>query len=120
MVAIAASQPVAETAAVPVDDVAMEAEDSAIDMMPDESALKIIMHKLEHWLKKCYKKGGCREGTILKGENAKILKIKCNHNFASNFRLRSPQLRTSKLRLRKLWSRGLWLRKITETMTILK
>lgn len=66
MVAIAASQPVAETAAVPVEaveDVAMEAEDSAIDMMPDESALKIIMHKLEHWLKKCYKKGGCREGT---------------------------------------------------------
>ena len=63
LVAFAASQPVAETAVVLVEDVAMEAEDSAIDMMSDESALKIIMHKLEHCLKKCYKKGGCREGT---------------------------------------------------------
>ncbi|KAK4036636.1 hypothetical protein OUZ56_028680 [Daphnia magna] len=65
LVAIAVSQPVAEDAGLsvsPVDDAAMEADtDAAIDMMPDESALKIIMHKLEHWLKKCYKKGGCRD-----------------------------------------------------------
>jgi hypothetical protein len=62
LVAIAASQPVVETAAVPIEDTEA-AEDSAIDMMPEESALKIIMHKLDHWLKKCYKKGGCRQGT---------------------------------------------------------
>lgn len=61
--AIAATQPVVEAAAlsvVPVDEA--EADDAAIDMMADESALKIIMHKLEHWLKKCHKKGGCRDG----------------------------------------------------------
>ncbi|EFX81629.1 hypothetical protein DAPPUDRAFT_241929 [Daphnia pulex] len=60
LVAITASQPVVETAAVPIEDTEA-AEDSAIDMMPEESALKIIMHKLDHWLKKCYKKGGCRQ-----------------------------------------------------------
>lgn len=60
LVAIAASQPVVETAAIEDTEAA---EDSAIDMMPEESALKIIMHKLDHWLKKCYKKGGCRQGT---------------------------------------------------------
>ena len=68
--AIARSQPIDEpaapVAAVPIATVGktLESEDeSAVDMEPSESALKIIEHKLEHWTKKCIKHGGC-QGTI--------------------------------------------------------
>lgn len=65
LAAIVASQPVDEAAApdgVPVGGVAVEAE-PIHDMEGSEAGLKLIEHKLEHWLKKCYKKGGCGSGT---------------------------------------------------------
>lgn len=66
VVAIAAGQPVDEAAA-PAAVPAEEASVIAIEASPDMketmeasgSSLKVIEHKLEHWLKKCYKKGGC-------------------------------------------------------------
>ncbi|KZS12842.1 Uncharacterized protein APZ42_022081 [Daphnia magna] len=64
LAAIVASQPVDEAAApdgVPVGGVAVEAE-PIHDMEGSEAGLKLIEHKLEHWLKKCYKKGGCGSG----------------------------------------------------------
>lgn len=71
MLAIAASQPIEEAPAVPVaipvDEAAMEKavesdDDAAVDMMPSESILHIIEKKVDHWLKKCYKHGGCGAG----------------------------------------------------------
>jgi hypothetical protein len=67
VVAFAAGQPVDEAAApaavVPVDEASViavaEANPDQETMEASGSALKIIEHKLEHWLKKCYKKGGC-------------------------------------------------------------
>ncbi|KAI9551543.1 hypothetical protein GHT06_021876 [Daphnia sinensis] len=64
LAAIVTSQPVDEAAAphgVPVEGVAVEAE-PIHDMEGSEAGLKFIEHKLEHWLKKCYKKGGCGSG----------------------------------------------------------
>lgn len=68
VLAFAAGQPVDEAAApaaaVPVDEAASviavaEANPDQETMEASGSSLKIIEHKLEHWLKKCYKKGGC-------------------------------------------------------------
>ena len=70
LVAIAASQPVddetaAAPAAIPIEKTIEPVEE---DMDASESSLKVIEHKLEHWLKKCYKKGGCGSST----DDAKI------------------------------------------------
>ncbi len=67
MLAIAAGQPVDEAsaapAAVPVDEASViavaEANPDQETMEASGSSLKVIEHKLEHWLKKCYKVGGC-------------------------------------------------------------
>ena len=68
---MAASQPVDEAAApaaIPIDQAsevkAIEPNPTPEDMEASESGLKVIEHKLEHWLKKCYKKGGCGSSGI--------------------------------------------------------
>lgn len=65
VLAFAAGQPVDEAAAAaaPIDEASIgksiEPNANQEDMEASGSGLKIIEHKLEHWLKKCYKKGGC-------------------------------------------------------------
>lgn len=66
LAAITASQPVDEAVPVgiPVGGVAVAVEAEPVhDMEGSEAGLKLIEHKLDHWLKKCYKKGGCGSGT---------------------------------------------------------
>ncbi len=60
--AFAASQPIDEAATAPANDgaaIVTALEDESSDMMGSESILKKIEKKLDHWIKKCHKYGGC-------------------------------------------------------------
>lgn len=55
---VVGGQPVEDASAISADATGLEksvlSEDS-VDLEPSESSLKVIEHKLEHWLKKYYK-----------------------------------------------------------------
>lgn len=124
LMAFAASQPVDEAAApavIPIDEAsagkAIESNPVEGDMEASGSSLKIIEHKLEHWLKKCYKKGGCGSNA----GNDKIYLLQCCTlckfvNDLYNLRLRirrCPSCSCSRPGLypsSSLWSWILWIR----------
>lgn len=59
MVSFVVSQPVEQN---PVPVAAVESDPELHDLEGSEDLLKIVYKKLDHWIKKCYKLGGCGGG----------------------------------------------------------